>query len=262
MRRRLALLLWLASLPAQALELADIGYAPRPGAQLPADIALTDAAGRAFTTGELYGTRPTVLMLGYFHCPRLCGAVWAGMASAFARIDPKPGEDFEVLVASIDPGETPAQAAARQRALRDRFPQAGVARWRFATAAPAQIERLAQAVGFSYRYDAPRQQFAHAAGIVVLDARGRIARYLAGVQFQPRNLELGLIDAGRARPGTGLLRAFAGQARLLCYHYDPVTGRYSARIVTILQAGCAGSVLALGGLLLWLRRREHREPRP
>ncbi|MCH9829942.1 MAG: SCO family protein [Gammaproteobacteria bacterium] len=262
MRALLALAMLVAACAVAAqppvVDIDAVRFSPRAGARVPADIALRDADGRAFHLGERYGDKPLVLMLGYYHCPNLCGAVWAGLASAVSEIDRRPGRDFELLVASIDPDEGPADARQRRAALADSFDRAGIPRWHFATGDETQIRRLAQAVGYGYRYDPQQRQYAHAAGVLVLDTTGRIARYLAGVQFDPQTLKLGIVDAALAQPDRrgGVLQAFADQVLLLCYHYDPSSGRYASRINRILQVAGVASVLALGGLIAWLLRRE------
>lgn len=262
MRSVLTLALWtmIGSAAAQppAVDIDAVSFSPEPGAQVPADIELRSADGQWFRLGELYGDKPLVLMLGYYHCPNLCGAVWAGLASATSEIDRRPGRDFELLVASIDPAEGASAARQRRAALADSFDRAGIPQWHFATGDETQIRRLTQAVGYGYRYDAQQRQYAHAAGVLVLDTTGRVARYLAGVQFDPQTLKLGILDAAQSRPGRrgGALQAFADQVLLLCYHYDPSSGRYASRINRILQVAGVASVLALGGLIAWLLRRE------
>lgn len=267
MKRVLLLLMVLTATSAvarqPAVDIGTVAFKPTPGAAVPADIRLNNAEGDAFTLGSLFGRRPIVLMLGYYHCPNLCGAVWAGLASAIAQLDRRPGRDFEVLIASIDPEEGPPQARERRDALMRDFDRAGIADWTFATGTQPQIQRLADAVGYGYRYDPEQRQYAHAAGILVLDTAGHIARYLAGVQFDPQSLRLGIVAAAQARADSrgGLAQAFANQVLLLCYHYDPSQGRYSSRINQILQIGCIATVLALAALVLWLRRREQQAKR-
>jgi protein SCO1/2 len=161
------------------------------------------------------------------------------------------GRDFQVLAVSIDPHETAADA----RAARARYAARGAdaARWHFLTGPPGEVGRLAAAVGFPYRYDGSADQFAHPAGLVLLSPGGRISRYLLGLDYRPLDLRLGLTEAGAGR-----IASPAARLLLLCYGYDPETGRYSLAVHELLRAGGLLILLAVGIPVLRMLYRDRR----
>ncbi|HET6545690.1 MAG TPA: SCO family protein, partial [Rhodanobacteraceae bacterium] len=227
-----------------------VGFDQNLGAQVPLDLRFRDAQGRTVRLGDYFDDRPVLLVLGYYRCPNLCGAVLDGVAQAVPGTRLGAGRQFEVIDVSIDPDEGPALAAAKQAGVARRYPQAGAMRWHFLTGSAAASSALAHAVGFRYYHDARNDQYAHAAGIVVLTPDGQVARYLFGVQFPPQSLRFGLIEASSGRIGSLIDRLV-----LLCCDYDPSTGRYSLLIGRILAAACLATVLVLIGLVLGLQRR-------
>ncbi|HYY57861.1 MAG TPA: hypothetical protein VE842_11055, partial [Pyrinomonadaceae bacterium] len=121
--------------------------------------------------------------------------------------------------------------------------------WHFLTGDEANIKRLTEAVGFRYGYDAQTNQFAHASGIMLLTPAGKISHYFYGVEYGPRDVRLGLVEASAGRIGSPV-----DQLLLYCYHYDPSTGKYSW-VINIYRWGGAITVAAMIALLLVLRRR-------
>jgi protein SCO1/2 len=247
-----------------------VAFEPRLGATLPLDLTFRDEAGRPVRLGDRFGDRPVVLTLNYYHCPNLCPLALDDLARALAAAPFELGRDFSVVTVSIDPAETPAQAAARKRAALRSYadaralaprpePAAGERLsaweegWRFLTGDAAAIARLADGVGFRYRSDAAQAQFAHPVGLVVLTPTGRISSYLYGLDFAPHDLRLALVDAGRGAIGGPLDRV-----ALLCYRYDPATGRYSLIALNAVRAGGALTVVGLGAFLAVLWRRDLR----
>jgi protein SCO1 len=224
-----------------------VGFDQKLGDEMPHGLAFVDADGKE-TRLDPHG-RPLLLALGYYRCPNLCGATLRGMADAVAGSGLVPGHDFDVAFISIDPRETPESAAAERMKLESAVPRADAAAWEFLTGAEASIRPLAHAVGFRYFYDPRIDQYAHAAGIVVVTAGGRVAQYFFGVHYPPRSLRLALIDASKGRLGSVIDRLV-----LFCCGYDPSTGHYSVligRVMTIV--GCAFA-LALGALVWRLNR--------
>jgi protein SCO1/2 len=240
----------------------DVGFAPRIGERISGRIELTDERGETRLLSEYFdGAKPVVLTLNYFSCTTLCPLILDGM-TAFDRSDFEIGNQFTLLTVSIDPRDTPGTAAplkAREVARYGR-PEAA-AGWHFLTGDKGSIEQLTQAVGFRYVYDQQSNQFAHPAGIVVLAPDGTIARYLYGIDFAPSDLRLALTEASNGRVGTPF-----DQLALLCYHYDPATGRYSSMAMMGVRLGGLATVLALGWFLwsMWRRdleaARESRQP--
>jgi protein SCO1/2 len=233
--------------------LRDVGYDQRLGENVPADIALRDEAGRAVRLGDYLGRRPVVLTLVYYECPMLCTLSLNGLVGAMKALSFDPGKEYEVLTVSFEPKETPEQAAARKKAYLERFRRAGAeAGWHFLTGDAESLARLTKAVGFRYAWDAQTRQYAHPAGVLVLAPEGRIARYLYGVEYAPKDLRFALIEAAAGRIGTPVDRVL-----LFCYRYDPATGRYSAAILRLMRAGAVATMLALGAYIgiHWRRDR-------
>jgi protein SCO1/2 len=236
--------------------LQRVGFDQNLGAQVPLDARFRDANGASVSLRQLLHDRPTLLVPGYFDCRNICSVVRSGVANAVRRSGFKPGDQFNVVLVSIDPGETPADARTAQANDALAHPGAGVARWHYLTGAQADIAPLMRAIGFRYFHDKRDGQYAHATGIVLLTPQGRVAQYLFGVRFAPETLRLALVDASRGRIGNIVDRLV-----LLCCAYDVTTGRYTLLIHRVMQGLGITSALALCGWLLVLRRGESRRAR-
>lgn len=241
-----------AQSPFTAGQLSDLSFHQHPGAMLPLDTPLTDESGKQVSLGSFFNhDRPVVLVLDYLHCRTLCGFVLSDVAQSLDHVSLTAGKDFEVLAISIDPHDGPAdsQAARRQYLARTAHPGG----WHFLTGDDADIRRIASAIGFPYLYDADAEQYAHPAGITIAAPNGSIARYILGVDYAPLDLRLALTEASHgaiSSPVTALL--------LLCYCYDPATGRYTAQIDTAMRVfggatvlGLAAMIARLSGVRLW-----------
>jgi protein SCO1/2 len=238
--------------------LKAVHYEQRLGEQVPLDLAFRDDAGRPVKLGDYLGKRPAVLVLAYYRCPMLCNMVMQATESGLKPLSLDPGKDFEVIVASIDPTDTPERAAMKKRDIVQRYARPGTeAGWHFLTGPPPSIERLAHAVGFQYVYDKEKDQFAHAAGIVILTPEGKVSRYFFGIEYPPRDLRLGLVEASGNRIG-GLV----DQVLLYCFHYDPAIGHYSAVTLNLMRAAAALFAIGLALFIVLLRRRETAQPGP
>jgi protein SCO1/2 len=238
--------------------LKSVGYDQRIGEKVPLDVPWRDEHGRAVTLGDYLGHKPAVLVMAYYHCPMLCDMVLQGVETGLKPLSLDPGREFDVIVAGIDPKETPALAAAKKKEILARYARPGTENgWHFLTGPQDSITRLAQSVGFRYVYDPERNQFAHAAGMVILTSEGRVSRYLLGVEFPARDIRLGLVESGNGKLGT-----VADQILLYCFHYDPLVGRYSATTLSIVRVSAVVTVVALALLVVFLRRRETAEPGP
>lgn len=238
-----------APLPPQDLD-ARAGWDQRIGAQLPEDLRLRDANGTPVTLSELSAGKPVLLSLGYYRCPNLCGMVLHGLGDAAGSMALQPGSDYQVAFLSVDPNETPADAKSTQDRLVKMHPQAHVEHWHLLTGDAQSIRALADAVGFRYFYDERNRQYAHPSGAVVLTSGDRAAQYFFGLPLPTRALRLALVDASRGKLG-GVIDHLV----LLCSGYDPTTGRYSLRIVRVMQVLGVVFVLAFAAVLLLLRRR-------
>jgi protein SCO1/2 len=232
----------------------DIGFDQKLGAQVPLDLSFRDETGREVRLGDYFGTRPVVLSLAYYECPMLCGMALQGVARGLKGIPFVPGREFEVVTVSFDPRETPSLAGMKKRAFVDFYGRPGAAEgWHFLTGDPEPIRRLTASVGFRYAWDESRKEFAHATGLVVLTSDGRIARYLFGTDYAPKDLRLSLVEAAGGRIGS-----LSDELLLLCYRYDPRTGRYSRLALDSVRVGALLSVLGLGAFIAVMLRRERR----
>ena len=234
---------------------AAAGIEARPGAAVPAEAVLRDADGRSLRLGDLLGKRPVILAPVYYNCPNLCGITLAALLDAAAALPWRPGEGFDLVALSIDPREQPADATAARRAALDRLAQPG-AGLHFLTGSAEAVAAVTDAIGFRYAWDPELRQYAHEAAIAVLTPDGRVARWLSGLDPRPLDLRLALVEAGQGKLGSA-----ADRALLLCYHYDPKTGRYSGFVQAGLQAGGAATLLGLGGYVVFALLRERRRSR-
>jgi protein SCO1 len=250
-----------ATVPSNSMPepLKAVGYDQRLGEQVPLDLEFRDEAGRPVKLGDLFGRRPVVLVFAYYECPMLCDLVLQGLTGSLKALRFDAGKEFDVVVVSIDPKETPKLAAETEAQTLSRYGRSGTeAGWHFLTGGQGSILKLTQAAGFRYVYDKERDEFAHAAGVVILTPGGRISRYLYGIEYAPRDVRLALIESADGRIGN-----LADQVLLYCFHYDPVYGKYSAMTMNILRLAAVATVLGLGLLILLLKRRERRpEPGP
>ncbi|HYG62271.1 MAG TPA: SCO family protein [Thermoanaerobaculia bacterium] len=238
--------------------LKQVGFDQLLGGQVPLDAAVRDDTGRTARLGSFLGERPAVLALAYYECPMLCTLVLQGLTGSLKTLSFDVGREFDVIVVSIDPGETPQMAAEKKQEIVNRYGRHGsAAGWHFLTADQQSITRIARSVGFRYYYDDQRDEYAHAAGVVVLTPQGRISRYLYGIEYAPRDMRLALIEAADAKIGS-----FVDQVLLYCYHYDPTIGRYSPVIMNILRLSAASAVAGLVLLIVLMRRRERRVAGP
>ncbi len=236
-------------------ELAGVGIEEHLGDRVPLDAAFRDEAGREVTLGTYVdGSRPVILNLMYMGCPMLCGLVSNGLIDALKQIDHTAGGEFGVLSVSIDPTETPALAAVKHQSYIQQYGRPGAGQgWHVLTGDETNIRRLTEAVGFGYRWNEERQEFAHAAVIIVLMPDGAVSRYLYGVQYEPRTLKLSLVEAADGKTGSTLDKFL-----LFCFHYDATTGRYGPVALNIMKVAGGVTVLVIVGLVLTLRRRERR----
>jgi protein SCO1/2 len=237
--------------------LRDVGVDQKLDAQVPLDIPLVDHQGTDVRLGDYFGQRPVLLVLSYYECPVLCTQVLNGVVSSMVPLTFSAGEQFDVVAVSFDPGETPGMARAKREDFLRRYGRQGAeAGVHFLTGRPDSIARLTAAVGFKYAYDEAIDQYGHPAVITLLTPEGRVSRYLFGIEFAPRDLRFGLIDAAQNRIGT-----VVDQALLFCYNYDPETGTYGLAIMTSVRLAGVLTLLGLGAFIIVMLRRERRGAR-
>ncbi|HYN10284.1 MAG TPA: SCO family protein [Vicinamibacterales bacterium] len=234
--------------------LREVGIDQKLGAQVPLDLTFVDVNGRDVKLGDLFRARPVILALVYYECPMLCTQVLSGIDGSLTALSFSAGQEFDIVVVSFDPGETPALAADRRKTFLNRYRRAGAENGvTFLTGRQEAISRLADAVGFRYAYDQEIDQFAHPAAITVLTGDGRVSRYLYGIEFAPRDLRLGIVEASEGRIGTAV-----DEILLFCYHYDPESGKYGMAIMNFIRLGGVLTVVGLGVFILVSLRRERR----
>jgi protein SCO1/2 len=227
-------------------------------AQLPMDLMLRDETGRVVRLGELFRGKPVLLNFMYYRCPMLCPMAMEGVASALTELKFDVGKEFDVITVSIDPRDTPEQAAEKKDHFVKRYGRFTAANgWHFLTAHESAIKKLTGAAGFEYAYDIKMDQFAHGTALIVLTPRGRISRYLYGFEYKPRDLRLALVEASANKIGTAV-----DQILLLCYHYDPATGKYSRSAMNAVRAGGVATMISLASFIVVMIRRERRGPHP
>lgn len=243
--------------PALPPELQGIGIVQHLNAQLPLDTEFRDETGATVPLRAYFGKRPVLLALVYYTCPMLCNQILTGVAAALSPLSLRPGRDFDVVAISINPAETPADAAAKREFASHRYStKLGTNGWHFLVGDQASIHAVADVVGFHYRYDPASKMFFHASGVMSVTPQGKLARYFYGVDYEPKDLKLGLVEASHDKIGS-----LADQVLLFCYHYDPKTGKYSATVLNLLRFAGIACLLAFAvGLILFWRRdlREHR----
>ncbi len=236
--------------------LKNVGIEQHLDEQIPPDLAFRDESGKPVRLGDYFGKKPMILNLVYYKCPMLCGEVLSGLVSSMKILKFDAGKEYDVLTVSFDPKETPEIAATSKAEYLKRYGRLGAANgWHFLTGSQESIDALTKAAGFQYQYDEKTKQFAHATAIAVLTPSGKIAQYYYGVEFAPKDLRLGLVQASQNKIGT-----VVDQVLLYCYHYDPATGKYGAVITRILQLSGAATILVLGVFMTVLIRRGSTPP--
>ncbi len=222
------------------------------GATVPLDAVFRDDEGKAVTFRGLLGQRPVVLVLGYHECPMLCSLVLGGVVEALTEMRPTSGKDFDLIDMSISPADDPAAAAKQKRIYFKRYARQGAdAGWHFLTSPnAATIREFSDAVGFHYAYDVTSKQYAHPSGLIVLTPEGRVSRYLFGVNFNAGELQGALQAAGERRVSSPI-----AQLLMVCFHYNPMTGKYGALILGGLRAAGVATLLVMAGGIVFLVRR-------
>jgi protein SCO1/2 len=233
--------------------LSHVGIDQKLNEQLPLDLEFRNESGEVVKLGDYFGKKPVVLSLVYYQCPMLCNQVLNGMVSALRVMAFRPGEEFEVVTVSFDARETVALAAAKKRTYVDYLPEdkraGATSGWHFLTGDEMNIKRLTATVGFRYHFDEATNQFAHASAIYVVTPQGKLARYFYGIEYAPRDLRLGLIEASENKIGSPV-----DQLLLYCYHYDPATGKYGAVVMNMIRLGGIATLMAMVTLFFLLRR--------
>lgn len=239
-------------------KLEGIGITQKLNASIPLDARFTNENGITVPLRTYFTGKPVLLIPVYYTCPMLCDRILDGVVAGLRPLSIRPGRDFEVVAFSFNPSDTPADAAAKLAHYSHSYSRsAGTAGWHFLVGQQPSIRALTEAIGFRYRWDPTTKMFVHASGVMVVTPEGRLARYMYGVDYEPKDLKLGLVEASHNRIGSP-----ADQVLLFCYHYDPNTGKYGLVVMDLLRLAGVFAVMAgaLALVFLWKRDlREHRD---
>jgi protein SCO1/2 len=226
--------------------------------QIPLDGQFVDETGKAVRMGDYFGKRPAILSLVYYNCPMLCSEELDGLVGALQMVKFTPGKDFDIIVVSIDPSETPELAAKKKAFYLKRYGHPETANgWHFLTGQQPAINALADATGFGYVRvpgpDGKMSQFAHASAIELVTPDGKLSQYYLGVEYSPKDIRLGLVEASEHKIGSPVDAILT-----YCYHYDPTLSRHSLIVARIVQLGCMLTLLILGGYMIVMFRRDRK----
>jgi protein SCO1/2 len=232
-------------------ELVGVGIDPVLGTQLPLDAPLVDGAGKTVPLSTFFdGKRPTLLVMSYYGCPMLCGLVLNATRDNLQRLDWLPGDHYRIVTISIDPKETAELAGEKKKSIlaastKPEFRDAATRNWDFLVGKGGSEKRIADALGFHYKWNEEEKQWAHGAAIFLVSPSGKLSRVLFGIDFAPQDLKLGLLEAGEGKVGT-----IVEKVLLFCYHYDPKGNKYA--ILASSLVSLAGAVTVLVMLLAWI----------
>jgi protein SCO1 len=242
------------SKPASENPFANIGLDQLLNQQLPLTLSFRDETGKMVQLGDYFGEKPVILSFAYYDCPMLCTLVINGLIRTLRTLSFSAGTEFNIVTVSFNPKDTPPMAAIKRQTSLQSYSRKGAENgWHFLTGDEKTIQQLTQAVGFRYAYDENTQQYQHPSGIMILTPDGKLSRYFYGIEYAPRDVRLGLIEASAGKIGSPV-----DQVLLLCFHYDPTTGKYGLIITRALQLGGLATMLALGVFMLISSRRDRR----
>lgn len=246
-----------ATLGAKKLENAN--FEQKLNAQLPLDLTFVDENDKPVNLGDFFNRgRPVILTLNYYGCPMLCTMILNGFVDTAKKLPFQIGREYEVVTVSFDPRDTASLAAKKKESYLGTLGQKDAAPgWHFLTGKKKEIDQLCSTVGFSYFFDEKTQEFGHGSGIMVATPQGKLSHYFYGIQYDASDVRLSLVEASQGKIGT-----LADKAKLIfCFHYDPVSGKYTTAVDKIIKTGCIGTTVIVGASLLIAFRREHRPAR-
>ena len=234
----------------------EVTFQQRLNTRLPLDASFTDETGRTVQLADYFGRKPIVLAFVYYSCPMLCSQTLNGISSALKALPFTPGDEFDIVVVSFDPRDTPATANAKKQAhLQHWSAHETAAGWHFLTGDEATIRQVTSAAGFTYQWDETSGQYAHVSGLLTLTPDGRLSRYFYGVEYSPRELRMAIVESGEGRVGSPV-----EELLLYCFQYDPTSGRYGVVVMNLVRLGGLLTVALVAGFVFVMRRREPRTP--
>ncbi len=224
--------------------------------QLPLDAQFVDETGKTVRLGDYFGKKPAILTMVYYNCPMLCSEELDGLTGALEMVKLDPGKDFNVIVISIDPSEGPALAAKKKAFYLKRYGRPETASgWHFLTGQKPAIDAVSAATGYGYVRvpgpDGSMSQFAHASSIEVVTTDGKLAQYYLGVEYSPKDILLGLVEASGNKIGSPVANILT-----YCYHYDPETNKHSLIVARVVQLGGMVTMASLGGFMFLMFRKD------
>ncbi len=226
-------------------------------AKLPMDLTFVDETGATVPLTKYFeGDKPVILNLAYFSCPMLCNLVVEGLMEVVDEVDWTMGKEFTVLTVSIDPRDKPSTALARKEVLLEELGRDdAITGWHFLTGREKDLRQFADTVGFRYKWDDVREEYAHAAVLIVITPDGRVARYLNGIKFDPKVFRLSMVEAADGKVGSTMDKLF-----LLCFHYDPTTATYGVKMAWVMmRVGGAMTLFAFAIGAVWLSHSRRRK---
>jgi protein SCO1/2 len=229
-------------------------------AQLPMDAQFVDDHGKTVKLGDYFdGKHPAIVSMVYYNCPMLCSEEMDGLVSALMMVHLTPGKDFQIVMISIDPSETPETAAKKKAFYVKRYGHPETADgWHFLTGQRPAIDAVADATGFGYvRVPGPDgrlSQFAHASAIEIATPEGKLAQYYLGVEYSPKDVLLGLVESSHDRIGSPVANILT-----YCYHYDPQINKHSLIVARVVQIGGILTVASLGSFMFVMFRRDYQD---
>lgn len=235
-------------------DLSRVTFEQHPGQQVSRDLVFHDQDNRTLELGDLLHKKPVILVLGYYRCPMLCMLINDGLINTLENLRASVGTDFDVVDLSIDPDETATAAAEKKVVYLRRYGRPGAAQgWHCLVGDQKAIAQIANEIGYRYAYDPQTRQYAHPSGVVILTPEGRISRYIFGVTFNATELNDALIAAKDGKSTSVLSQIF-----LLCYHYNPITGKYGRLILSILRATSLGFLALVAWWIYSMARRPNK----
>lgn len=238
--------------------LKSVGIEQKLGDKLPLDVELKDEDGKTVKLGTYFNNgRPVILALVYYECPMLCSQVLNGLTGSLKGMSLDAGKDFDVVALSFDARENdkPDLAKNKKVSYMERYGRPGTEKgWHFLTGTQQAIDRVTFAAGFKYKWDEKSDQFAHAAGIMILTPDGKLSRYFYGIDYAPKDVKFGIMESSENRVGNA-----AEQLLLYCYHYDPATGKYGLAILRVMRLAGVATVLGMGTMIFVLWRKNKKK---
>lgn len=231
------------------------------GTQVPLTATFKNEQGKTVRFGDLLDNKPAVILPIFYRCKGVCGLELQGTIGAIRGMTKSQmGRDFDVIVVSIHPKETPDLAAGKRASTVAEVAKPETDKgWRFLVGDWGNIHQVTDSIGFHYTYDEARDAIDHPSGIVFVTPKGVVSSYIYGSQYSPALFEKNLDIAKRYKVGEKAKEIFFG-----CVHVDPLTGRRSIVVENVLKVfGGATLFTLVGGIaVLSNASRKRRKETP